>query len=45
MRPEVCAMVLRDAPEEIPEPRLGNNFVGRKDAHAVDLGSRLGLGG
>jgi hypothetical protein len=26
------------APQEIPESRLGNDIVGRKDAHTVYLG-------
>lgn len=34
-----------DAPEEVPEARLGDDLIGRKDAHAIDFGSRLGLGG
>jgi hypothetical protein len=25
-------------PQEIPEPRLGDDLVGRKDTHAVDFG-------
>jgi len=36
---------LLQLPQEVPESRLGNNFIGRKDAHAVDLGSRLRLTG
>lgn len=35
----------RCAPEEVPEARLCDNIVDRKDTHPVDLGSRLGLGG
>ena len=31
--------------EEVPEARLGNNCVGSKDAHAVQLGGRVCLGG
>jgi len=31
--------------EEVPETRLRNDFIGRKDAHTVDLGGRLSLGG
>lgn len=34
-----------NVPKEIPESGLGNDFVGRKDAHAVDFGSRIRLGG
>ena len=37
MRLEGCA------PQEVPESRLGNHFIGRKDAHAVDLGSGFRL--
>lgn len=33
------------APQEVPEARLGDDFIGRKNAHTVDLGSRVGLGG
>jgi hypothetical protein len=29
------------APQEIPEPRFGDDLVGREDTHAVDLGIRL----
>ena len=32
-------------PEEVPETRLGDNFVGCEDAHTVDLGGGLSLGG
>ncbi len=32
-------------PQEIPEARLGDDLIGRKNAHAVDLGGRLCLGG
>ena len=32
-----------DAPQEVPETRLRNDFVGREDAHAVDLGGGLML--
>ena len=31
--------------EEVPEARLGDDFVGREDAHAVELGRGLRLGG
>jgi hypothetical protein len=34
-----------NTPEEIPEPRLRDDFIRRKDAHTVDFGSRLGLRG
>lgn len=40
------AVGLLDLPElaeEIPEPRLGDNVVGRKDAHAVQLRGLVGL--
>ena len=39
---------LLDLPElsqEVPEPRLGHDRVGRKDAHAVELGRGVGLSG
>ena len=36
---------LQYAPKEVPEPRLGDNFVRREDAHAVNLGVGLTLGG
>lgn len=42
------AIGLLDLPElskEVPEPRLGHNGVGREDAHAVQLGRGVGLGG
>jgi len=29
--------------EKVPEPRLGDDLVGRKDTHTVDLGGRVGL--
>ena len=35
---------LAELAKEVPETRLGHNIVGRKDAHTVNLGSRLGLG-
>lgn len=38
-------IVCWDAPQEVPEPRLGNDLVRRKDPHAVDLGGGLRLGG
>ena len=31
--------------KEVPEARLGDDFVGREDAHAVELGRGLRLGG
>lgn len=34
-----------NAPQEVPETRLRNDFVGREDAHAVDLGIGLRLSG
>jgi hypothetical protein len=36
---------LAELAEEVPEPRLGDNIVGRKNAHAVDLGGGVGLAG
>jgi len=36
---------LAELAEEVPEPRLGDDIVGSKDAHAVELRSRVGLGG
>ena len=32
-----------DTPEEIPEPRLRDDLIRRKDAHTVDFWSWLGL--
>lgn len=32
-------------PQEIPETRLRNDFIGRKNAHAVNLGGGLSLSG
>ena len=32
-----------DEPQKVPEARLGDHFVGGKDAHAVDFGSRFRL--
>ena len=34
-----------DAPQEIPESGLGDDFVWRKDAHAVYFGIRFRIGG
>ena len=34
-----------DVPQEVPESRLGDDLVRRKDAHAVDLGGGLMLRG
>jgi hypothetical protein len=34
-----------DAPEEVPESRLRDDLVRRKDAHTIDFGSWLGLRG
>lgn len=42
------AVALLDLPElgqEVPEPRLGDDLVGREDAHAVQLGRGVGLRG
>ena len=36
---------LAELAEEVPEPRLGDNIVGRKDTHAVDLRGGVGLAG
>lgn len=36
---------LLELTQEVPEPRLGHNFVGREDAHAVDLGAGISLSG
>jgi hypothetical protein len=36
---------LPQAGEEVPETALSNNRVGRKNAHTVELGSRLGVSG
>jgi hypothetical protein len=36
---------LAELAKEVPEPRLGDNIVGRKDTHAVDLWGRVGLAG
>ena len=35
----------QNIPQEVPETRLGDDLVGRKDAHAVDLGGGLMLRG
>ncbi len=40
-----AAAYLSGAPQEIPEARLGNDFIGREDAHAVYLGIGLILRG
>lgn len=37
--------MLFGAPQEIPESRLGNDLIGREDAHAVYLGIGLTLRG
>ena len=37
--------ILSSAPQEIPEPRLGNDLIGRENAHAVYLGIGLTLRG
>ena len=36
---------LAELAEEVPEPRLGDNIVGRKNTHAVDLRGGVGLAG
>lgn len=30
--------------QEVPETGLGDNLIGSEDAHAVELGGRVGLG-
>jgi len=37
--------VKKSVPKEVPEARLGNDLVGRKDAHAVDFRGGVCLGG
>ena len=32
-------------PQEVPEPRLGDNLVGREDAHTINLGNGFMLRG
>jgi len=34
---------LLQLPEEVPEPRLRDDLIRRKDAHTIDFRSRLGL--
>jgi hypothetical protein len=34
---------LSELAEEVPEPRLSDDLVRRKNAHTVDLGGRVGL--
>lgn len=34
-----------DTPQEVPEAGLGDDLVGREDAHTVNLGGRIMLGG
>ena len=34
-----------NTPQEVPETRLRNDLIQRKDAHAVDLGVWIGLRG
>lgn len=36
---------LAELAKEVPEPRLGHDLVGRKNAHAVDLGGGVDLCG
>lgn len=36
---------LAETAEEVPETGLGNDLIRRKDAHAVEAGSRVGLRG
>ena len=40
----ICLLDLSQLGEEVPESRFGNNGVGSKDAHAVELWGRVGLG-
>jgi len=35
---------LLQLPQKVPEPRLGDDLVGSKDPHPVELGGGLGLG-
>ena len=35
---------LLQLPQKVPEPRLGDDLVGGKDPHPVELGGGLGLG-
>ena len=41
----VGLLQLAELSHEVPEPRLGDDGVGRKDAHAVQLGRGVRLGG
>lgn len=41
----VGLLELAEGSHEVPEARLGHNGVGRKDAHAVQLGRGVRLGG
>lgn len=41
----VGLLQLAELSKEVPEPRLGDNSVRRKDAHAVQLGRGVRLGG
>lgn len=41
----VGLLQLAERSHEVPEARLGHNGVGRKDAHAVQLGRGVRLGG
>jgi hypothetical protein len=43
--PVWASSILSGAPQEIPESRLGNDLIGREDAHAVNLGIGLSLRG
>jgi len=36
---------LAELAKKVPEPRFGDNLIGRKDAHAVELGGGVGLRG
>lgn len=42
------AVRLLDLPQlgqKVPEAALGNHIIGSEDAHAVEFGSRVGVGG
>lgn len=41
----IALLDLTELGQEVPEPRLGDDGVGREDAHAVQLGRGVGLRG
>jgi len=41
----VCLLDLSQLRQEVPESALGDDLVGSEDAHAVELGGGVGLGG